>query len=206
MTWISRPDRLWAIGGTVVAVVLLLLAWTFLIGPQRERTDELSAGTEDVLVSLTTEQRRLNQLTKENETIETYEADLAARRAALPHEAALAAFLRELQAAGDAAGVAVTSLNAGSPSQAKTGGGQIFSITVTIDAVGPLEKLAAFLNQLQQVQPRAALIVSTNLAPGGEADTLSDDVKLSISAQIFVAAPAAAEAEPAASAPAATTD
>jgi Tfp pilus assembly protein PilO len=206
MNWITRPDRMWAFGGVFVAAALSLLAWTFLISPQRAETDELATSTDDTQVTVAAEQRRLDQLVKEYNDLAGYQAKLDTSRKALPTEAGLADFLRELQSAGDAAGVAVTTLNAGSMVGVKAGAAPLFSITVTVTAEGPVPKLEQFLHQLQQVQPRAALILNANLTPGKDEETVTNKAKLSISAQIFVAAPEASdEATPAASAPA-TTD
>jgi Tfp pilus assembly protein PilO len=201
MSWVSRPDRLWMLGGVFAAAALLALAWVFLIGPQRTETEELATSTEDVRVQVTTEQRLLARLTKENEQKASYEADLATNRKALPTEVALADLLRELQAAGDQAGVTVTGLAAGSPVDAKVPESRIFAVTVTINAEGSMDKLQAFVTQLQQTQPRALLILNANLSPGTGDSGLTGAAKLALSAQVFVAPQAA---EPAAESPAAS--
>jgi Tfp pilus assembly protein PilO len=205
MSWISRPDRLWSVGGAFVTLALLLLTWTFLVGPQRARTDELTANTSDVLVTAGKEQRRLDQLTKEFEALDAFQGELAANRMALPFAAKLADFLRELQAAGDHAGVTVTSFAASNVNEAKAGGG-VLSIMITIGVEGTVDGLAVFLNQLQQTQPRAVLIVNSNLEPGEGAETLSDSAILTIAAQIFMAAPANPEKAAPATSAAPTTD
>jgi Tfp pilus assembly protein PilO len=187
VNWLLRPDRLWAFGAITAAVVLAVLAWMLLIGPQREKTVAAEGQTADAEAQSVVEQRKLNKLKLDYERRDTFAAELAANRRALPSEAATADLLRELQTAGDQAGVSVTSLTAGNPVELSTTGARVASVTITINATGKLSNLQTFLNQIQRIQPRAMLVSDVGIAPGEGGESVSGAARLTVSAQVFVA-------------------
>jgi Tfp pilus assembly protein PilO len=179
-------------GALAGAVALSALAWFLLIGPQRDETvsveDETVAAEGQVVV----EQRKLARLNAEFADSRKFAAELAANRQALPLVAATGDLLRELQNAGEAAGVLVPSLSAGTPIELKDTAG-VASVTITISAVGPMEKLQRFLDQIQRIQPRAMLVYTVTFAPNDSGGALTGGTaQLTVSAQIFVALQAAA--------------
>jgi Tfp pilus assembly protein PilO len=175
-------------GGAAVAVALAALSWVFLISPQNSETDALRAEVEQVNDGVVVLQARLAQLRKENEKLPEYQAKLAAQRQALPTATALSNFLREMQTAGERAGVSVTTVNTGAGGTTQAGGVEIQVLPVTLTVDGGIDGQMAFLDQLQQVQPRAVLIIGANLVPGGtDAESLAGTVTMTLSVQIFVA-------------------
>ncbi|WP_203930000.1 type 4a pilus biogenesis protein PilO [Virgisporangium ochraceum] len=174
-------------GALAGAVALSALAWFLLIGPQRDATvgveDETVAAEGQVVV----EQRKLARLNTEFADSQRFAAELAANRQALPLVAATGDLLRELQNAGEAAGVTVPSLSAGSPVELKENAG-VASVTITIAAVGQMQKLQRFLDQIQRIQPRAMLVYTVTFAPNDSGGSLTGATsQLTVSAQIFVA-------------------
>jgi Tfp pilus assembly protein PilO len=191
VSWLLRPDRLWTFGALAAAIVLVVLTWMFLIGPQREKTVGMQEQAVSAEVQAVAEQRKLAQLAKDYEQRDRYAAELAANRKALPGEAATADLLRELQTAGDQAGISVTSLTAGSPSELKSTGARVAAVTITISATGRLDRLRTFLDQIQRIQPRAMLLFNVTFAPADADAPISASAQMTVSAQVFVSIPTA---------------
>lgn len=189
-----RTDQRWAIGGALGAVVLLAVSWFFLIGPQYDETASLDDQTAAAEVRVVTLQRKLVELRQQQLEKDEYQAQLVRDRQALPTEAGMADFLRQLEETGAKTGVAVTGLVVGAPTKVTGVNVQILAMPVTMIASGTSENLTRFLDHLQQVQPRAVLINSLNAVPDGFGDSLSEAVALTLSMQVFVAPPAGAPA------------
>ena len=203
MSWLLRPDRLWMFGALAGAVALSALAWFLLISPQRTETTDVEGQTALADGQVIVEQRKLAKLTAEYAERDKYAAELATNRKALPTVAATGDLLRELQSAGDAAGVIVSSLSAGNPAELKGTAG-VASVTITVVAAGKLDKLQAFLDQVQRIQPRAMLVFNVSFAPNGDGDAITGtSAQLTLSAQVFVATQQAATPSASASASAA---
>lgn len=188
--------RLWLIGGALAAVALLAVGWLVFISPQYGQTSRLRNNNADAQTQLTTLRHTLSELGKQNSDLARYEADLARDRAALPGTAALSDFLRELQSASDASGVAITPATFGQPA-AVTGVAQMYAIGTNLTATGTLAQVVRFLNQLQQIQPRAVLISNASIT--ADKGSVSGKADFSAVMQIFVST-AAASALPSASA------
>lgn len=192
MSWLLRPDRLWMFGALAGAVALSALAWFLLIGPQRSTTADVNEQTAQAQGQVAAEQRKLVRLTAEYAKRDKYTAELAANRKALPTAAATGDLLRELQTAGDSAGVTVSSLSAGTPAELKGKSG-VASVTISVVAAGKLDKLQAFLDQVQRIQPRAMLVFNVSFAPNEGGGPITDSgAQLTLSAQVFVATQQAA--------------
>ena len=203
MSWLLRPDRLWMFGALAGAVALSALAWFLLIGPQRTETTDVEDQTAQAEGQVVVEQRKLARLTAEYTERDKYAAELATNRKALPTAAATGDLLRELQSAGDVAGVTVSSLSAGSPTEIKGASG-VAAVTITVTAAGRLDKLQAFLDQIQRIQPRAMLVFNVSFAPSENGGPITGSgAQLTLSAQVFVAMQQAAT--PTASATASAT-
>ncbi|GIH89967.1 type 4a pilus biogenesis protein PilO [Planobispora siamensis] len=184
----GRMDRIWALGGILVAAILLVVGWFFLISPQLAETDRLQGETETAHVRAATLQSRLSQLKRENADLPRYRAELEAARQALPTTAESEQFLRQLQTAGEATGVDVGTVAVGAPAVVEAAGVKMHSLPVALTATGGTVALDEFLDQLQQVQPRAALIDDVTVQEGGEeADSKTG---LNVNLKIFVAPPA----------------
>jgi Tfp pilus assembly protein PilO len=179
---IGRGERLWLAGGGAAALVLFLLGWFFLIGPQRAETASLrdqKATAEQELARL---RAHLAELTEQSGKLPQYQSDLTRAQQALPSDPALSDFLRELSAAGDATGVSVTDVAAGKPTTV-IGQGSAIAVTVAVD--GTFGALNRFVDQLQQVQPRAVLIGTGSIVPAGKDGKLTGSATLNLGLVVF---------------------
>jgi Tfp pilus assembly protein PilO len=189
----------WLAGGAVAAVVLLAVGWFFLIGPRYSQASSLQDRTTSAEMRLPSLEHRLTELRQQYDNRARFQAQLEKDRKALPTTSGLPDFLRELQQAGDGHGVRVTSVTVGAPLQVAAAGGKYYALPVTLTAEGRVDALGDFLNELQQVQPRAVLISNATMTAADEGSPLtSGTAKLTLSVQVFVSAPAGA-ATPAAS-------
>lgn len=189
-----RSVRAWAVGGVLVGALLVAGGWFLLIGPRYDEAHGLAdqAATADQrLISL---RHRLVELRKQSGKLPEYRAQLARDRQALPTVPALTDFLRELEAAGTASGTSVTGVVVGAATAVP--GQPAYALPVTIVASGTLTQLDGFLDQVQQVQPRAVLVTSVNAVPDGQSASLAGTTSLTVSLQAFVAAPPGAEPAP----------
>lgn len=215
----SQAERLWLIGGGLTAVLLILLGYFVAISPQRAETAKVDGKVSDAKVQNTALQHRIDALREENKNLAKYQADLAAARLALPSQSGVSDFLRSLQSLGTKTGTDVTSLTVGEPTDASAaltapapaaGGAaastsapapakpaasapgsavKIFALAISAQVSGSPAALNKFLQQLQEVQPRAVLITqiaesdgSTNKASGPAGGS-----SLQLSMQAFVA-------------------
>lgn len=184
-------SRLWLGVGAVAVLLVLIVGWLLLIGPERAKAANFANQTMTAQDQRLAALHGLSQLRAQNANLAKYQAELAAQQAALPPDSAIAAFLREVQNAGTAAGVTVTGVSVGTPQlvtangqpasaggaapAANAGGSQgaIYSLTIALTASGSSDALMAFIQQLQAVQPRAVLIdsVTQTAGTGGAAAT-----------------------------------
>jgi Tfp pilus assembly protein PilO len=201
----ANADRMWLIGGAIGAAVLLAIGWFFFISPRKAQTSSLHGQFDDAQARLTTLNKQLADLRQQNRRLPQYLAQLAKDRRALPATASLSAFLRELEAAGDATGVSVSGVVVGAPLQVSGTAKPIYGVQITLTAKGPQAKLNQFLNQLQQVQPRAVLISTANASTEGGQTLAGGGVTLAVGLQVFVAPPKAAEQAAATTTTATTT-
>jgi hypothetical protein len=195
----GHADRVWMIGGALGAVVLLAIGWFMFVGPKKSQTNALHEQAAVAELRLGTLQRELAELRQQHELLPQYRAELAGARRALPTVSGLSDFLRELQTAGDTAAVSVSGVIVGVPSQVTAAGTRLYSLPITLTATGNSAALFLFLDQLQQVQPRAVLIGTLNTVPGVGTDgaTVTEAVNLTLSLQVFVAPTIATSASPA---------
>jgi Tfp pilus assembly protein PilO len=190
-----HADRLWIIGGVVAAALLIAVGWFVAINPQRAAADGYRAQQETIETQLVVLRRRLADLEEEHKKLPQYRATLKRDKEALPDDSGVPDFLRQLQDSGDLVGVTVNGVAVNSPEQV-TGTGT-FSLPITVTAQGTATKLDRFLDQLQQVQPRAVLIQSANLAAAGDAGTEtagSGQLIMTLAIKTFVATDAGAPA------------
>jgi Tfp pilus assembly protein PilO len=186
-TRMRGADRLWTAGGITVALALAALSWVFLISPQNTETAGLRDEIDQVNDRVVVLQARLAQLRKENENLDARKAELAARRKALPTSTGLSDFLRELQTTGEQTGVSVTAVSASTAGTTRVAGAEMQVLPLTLTVNGGFDGQVAFLDQLQQVQPRAVLIIGANMVPTDNAESLAGAVTVTLSVQIFVA-------------------
>lgn len=219
----SQLERLWLIGGALGAAVVLLIGYTFFVGPQRSETDDVSARAASAQLQNSTLQARIDTLRTQNADLGKFQADVKAAQRALPSSSGLSDFLRSLQAIGAATQTSVQSLTVGpptdlsaaaapAPSSPSTAGGsastpattpgavpaagpQVFGLTISATVNGSTTGLNRFLDQLQSVQPRAVLItaMTQSAATSGSVAGAQSGVGLQLTMQAFVAPSSAAE-------------
>jgi Tfp pilus assembly protein PilO len=177
-----RQERLWLLGGMISAIVLLAFGYYFVISPKYQKAEDLR----DIAADTTTEVSKLRSviasLDEQNRHIDEYKAELAANLAALPRTDSVAALLRELQTAGELAGVTVSGVSVGSAAEVTVGGQKVQALPISLAVAGPAAKVNPFLDQLQKVQPRALLINALNVAT-----TSAGKATLTLTLQAFYA-------------------
>lgn len=191
----ARMERFWVAGGVLAAIVLLAIAWFFLINPRNNEINDLHAQAhsgQDRRESLTT---RLNDLRKQNAELQRYRDELALHRTELPTTSQVPSFLRELQVAGEANAVSVDGLVVDTPTQVTAAGTRVHALPITVKAVGSAGNLNGFLDRLQQKEARAALITNADMKITDE-QSLSDSYNLTLTLQVFIAPPGAVTASP----------
>jgi Tfp pilus assembly protein PilO len=181
-----HAGRLWATAGVLGAAVLFAVTWFFLIRPTYSEASGLRDRADAASLRLPSLQKRLTELRQQNGDLQTYLDQLERDRRALPTESGLSAFLSDLQAAGNSAGVSVGGVSVGAPTPVTAAGARIHALPVTLSAAGDTANLNRFLDQLQQVQPRAVLINSASVSASGERAGAST---LNLSLQVFVTPP-----------------
>jgi type IV pilus assembly protein PilO len=177
------------VGGAIAAAVLTILAWFFLVSPQHQATGALREETLVADAQVPTLHTRLNELRKQNENLHEYQAQLDRDRLALPTGPAMTDYLRQLQAAGESAGVTVTGLLVGDPKVVGEASPGIYALPITVTATGNALTLGKFLTEIQQVQPRAVLIASANLTAKDGSGSIAPRSTLTVTLHAFVASP-----------------
>jgi Tfp pilus assembly protein PilO len=175
----ANTVQLWAAGGTVVGAALVAIAWLFFINPKHGQTDDLNKEAAAVAHKVGVLQVRLTELRTQNEKLGEFQAQLASDRAALPATVDSAALLRQIQASGETVGVSISAITIGSQAHVPAGT-TVYGLPVSVVAAGQADGLSRFIDQLQQVQPRAMLITGANLA------TAAGKVTLTVTFTVFV--------------------
>jgi Tfp pilus assembly protein PilO len=180
----GRVNRLWAVGGALVSAALLAIAWFLLIAPRNSELGALQEQTQLAQDQLVPLQHRLGELRQENTKLADRKAELAIDHGALPATSQEADFVRMLQAADATTGVSVKSVAVDPAVKVTAAGKQLSALPITVTALGTPENLNRFLDHIQQVQPRAALVRSTDL----QKDVSSGGYTLVTDLDVFVAA------------------
>lgn len=107
----TQIEKLWLLGGCLVGVLLVVIGYFFLIGPQRSQTTSVNRLVSDAKSQNTTLQSRIDALQQQSKNLPKYEADLTQARLALPSTSGLPDFLRTLQSIGNQTLANVSSLS-----------------------------------------------------------------------------------------------
>jgi hypothetical protein len=113
----SQIERLWMIGGGLVALVITLIGWFFFISPQRSNTADVKGQVSTAAQERDQLRGKLDALRAQNRNLPKYRAELAQARLALPSTSGVPDFLRTLQALGTSTHVDVTAVTVGQPTQ-----------------------------------------------------------------------------------------
>jgi Tfp pilus assembly protein PilO len=175
--------RLTMVGGTLALVILVLIGWFLVLSPQMAKAGEIK---EQIEVTDTQNTGLRTQIAK----IEQQEAGLAEQRAfaaalasRFPATAAQAEMFSQIRTAAAKAGIGESALTALTPSVpqggtgAATGNGPVTlpgtgvkgvaSLQVGMSVTGTYTQMTKFLSTLESM-PRAYLIDSISMGPGGE--------------------------------------
>ncbi|WP_433725365.1 type 4a pilus biogenesis protein PilO [Actinoplanes sp. CA-051413] len=190
-----HADRLWLIAGVAVVALLVLVTWLLLVGPQRTEAADLREQTGTTETQAAQLRARTAKLAAAQAQIGELTRQRNANTAALPTGSSVPAFLRQLQSSGTKVGVDVSGVTVGLPTAEKDVPG-VWSLPIQLTAEGPVAKLGAFLDELQDSgQKRAVLIQTAGLSDeGGDAKGAARTMSLNLSLKAFVAPPAGAGA------------
>lgn len=100
----------WVLGASVVAVVVLVLAWIVGISPQLDRAEQADAEAEGVEMQNVTLAARLETLRDQFAHLDEYKADLETIRLQIPSADEEPALIREINAATTTAGIFLVSI------------------------------------------------------------------------------------------------
>lgn len=167
----------------LVAVVLIVVSFMFLIRPQMDQAAELREEAENLRVQQQQVRGQITALARVRETSPTIEAELAAISAIIPQDPALPSALRQFQMAAQDSGVTINSMSPSAPTSAGINEApNLASISWSLSIEGGYFQVVDFLRRLEDpvVTPRGVLVRSVTASPG-ELPTLS----VSITAVMF---------------------
>ena len=177
-----QSDRLWMIAGVAAVALMVVATWFLAVSTQRTDAAGLRTQTSEADAKATDLRNRIAKLTAQKAKLPALKEALNARRAALPSDSGVPAFLRQLQATGTKVGVDVSGIVVGDPEPEEAAPG-VWSLPIQLTAVGTEAHLSGFLRQLQgTAQKRAVLIELASLSKDA-----TDGVTLNITARAFVA-------------------
>ena len=216
----SQLERLWLGGAGLAALLMLVIGYFFFISPQRDETGRIQSQTAAAQTQNAALQAKIASLQQQAKELPKYEAQLAQAHLALPSTSGLPDFLRTVQAIGSQTLAKVTSLSMSAPADVTSlaaaapaptasatataspgaapqgpsvAGAHVYALPISATVSGSVSQLAAFLTQLQAVQPRAVLISQLNLSAGSTTKGAASASTLTLTMQAFVAPASAAE-------------
>ena len=187
----SSQNTLWVAGAGVLAVLLVVFTYLFVIAPQRTEAADLATQRVSVQDNNAAIQQKTAQLASEFETLPQKRVELAQIEATLPAQAEVPALLRSLEAYSTSAGVTVTQIAPGEPtpfggdtatkSAVPTG---IVQIPLTLTVSGSFPQVELYLKNLQVDLPRHLLVQGVTVAT--ETTGTASGVTATITGSIFV--------------------
>jgi|BarGraNGADG00212_1021973.scaffolds.fasta_scaffold53117_2 hypothetical protein len=207
----THTEKLWLLGGGVVAVLVVLIGYVMLISPQNSNTSSAQSQVSSAKAVNLRLQARIAELKTQSKNLAQYQSELRTEQLALPSSSGLPDFLRTLQSIGNATQAQLSALTVGPPtdvtgvaggsakssttsSSAATGGLRVYSLPITAVVTGDIGQLDGFLTQLQSVQPRAVLISQLTEGTGSSGTPgATGGTSLQLTMQAFVAPISAAE-------------
>jgi Tfp pilus assembly protein PilO len=111
----SPTERLWMISGGLVAFILLLIGYFFVISPERSKTASVKSDVATAQEQNHVLAARIGALRQQSKNMATYAAELTQARLALPSTSGIPDFLRALQSLGNATQTELTALSVAPP-------------------------------------------------------------------------------------------
>jgi Tfp pilus assembly protein PilO len=181
-----HANQLWMIGGLAAIALLGVLSCSFAVSPQQADAAALAEQTQAAHDQADVLRARIVKLKADKANLPTLKNVREARKAALPANSGVPAFLRQLQATGTKVGADIRGITVGDPAPVDTSPG-VWALPIQLTAEGTPAQLDGFLKQLQGAgQKRAVLIELANLtSEGGTAGATS----LNLTGKAFVAPP-----------------
>jgi type IV pilus assembly protein PilO len=179
-------NQLWMIAGLAAVVLLGLLTWSFGVSPQRTDAASLEEQTDAAYDQANILRARIAKLEADKANLPALKAQREARKAALPANSGVPAFLRQLQATGTKVGADISGITVGDPEPVDATPG-VWALPIQLTADGTPAQLDGFLKQLQAAdQKRAVLIEIANLTSEG---STTGSTSLNLTVKAFVAPP-----------------
>lgn len=147
----------WTLGTAGLCVAISASSWFLVIDPERAEAAESRQQTVATQESNAALELQIEQLRLQYADLPARQAELAAVRAALPEEPALAQLIRELHAAAHDAGLTLEAVNAG-------------AVTVVVDNAA----VTAVPEPEPSAEPSAETSVEPSAEPSAEATTAAD--------------------------------
>lgn len=154
----SQAERMWMIGGVVLALLVVVIGYFFFVGPQRDETASLESQAADARSQNSMLESKISSLRSQSANLAKYRSQLTTARQALPATSGLPDFLRTLQSLGNATLTTVKSIDVGQPVDVTTvANGQ----PTAAPSAAPTGNAAAIANA------PAAAAAGTTAKPGG---------------------------------------
>jgi len=181
----------WLVVGALAAVVVMVLGWTMLISPMRDRTSLVQDEVASQQAANATAQDNVARLKKQSAGLSVRRAQLKALATTIPASEQIPTLLRDISAAAKSAGVTlgeltpsspllVTPPTAGNASQPAAVGG-LQEVPLAISITGTYAQTQAFLAALESMK-RAVLVHGLDLAvgTGGTDATLTTSLRAAV--------------------------
>ena len=183
--------KAWLVVGALAAVVVMVLGWTMLISPMRDRTASVQDEVAAQQSANATAQDTVARLKKQSAGLSVRRAQLKALTTTIPASEQVPTLLRDISAAAKATGVtlgeltpfspiAVTPAVSGSSSQTEVVAG-LQEVPLAISITGTYAQTQAFLAALEAMK-RAVLVHGLDLAvgTGGTEATLTTSLRAGV--------------------------
>ena len=199
-SWHDR--RVWLGGGVIAAVLIVVVSWLLLIGPELSSASQLRSQAASTDLQNTATQAKNAALARQSRDISTLKSAFQRALEALPPDSGLPALTEEMARLAEQTGVHLSSINvgavaaagstsstavgadAGAPATKATGAAQ-YSIPVTVVSTGRFAQQAAFLKALEN-GPRRTLVTSTQVTAFGGSHVASVDGSTNVATQLTV--------------------
>ena len=196
----------------LASVLLAVVGWFLLIGPERAAAADLRAQTDGVEAQNASLETELAQLRQQAADLTETRAELADLRRRLPTEPALPTMIRQLEDAAEASGVTLVAVKPSDPAPLATGldpaeagpvAPDLLAVPLTLEITGGYFQTTQFLSELEGM-PRSLLIrdiaLSVDQSSGG------DVIETTLQASVFLQGEVAVGTAPADGTTTAPTD
>jgi hypothetical protein len=195
--------QIWIGVGVLGVLLVVVLAWFALIGPELASATSLDNETSQTQTQNTVLQGKVAKLQADSANMDGLNQQLRDAQAALPPDSGMPDFTRQLGQQAAVAGVVITDITTGAPVAAGSSSttpvpangslpaaGNLFAVPVTVTANGSLSAHRALLAAIEQEGPRRALIGSVTFgsaAATAGSSSVDTATTMTVQLQVFVA-------------------